>query len=91
MLYDKTQLLTDIVGRYKVSFLALIPSIVHQLVNYPGIEKIDFSSVSTIGSGAAYLPPDLGAKFTSLVPREIKFIDGSVSFFSSHLKFNEHL
>ena len=65
--------------------LALIPSIVHQLVHHPGIEKIDFSSVTTIASGAAYLPPELGAKFHSLVPRESKFVDGSVSFFSSLL------
>ena len=61
--------------------LALIPSIVHQLVHHPGIEKIDFSSVTTIASGAAYLPPELGAKFHSLVPRESKFVDGSVLFF----------
>jgi hypothetical protein len=58
--------------------MALIPSIVHQLINYPGIEKVDFSSITTIGSGAAYLPPELGAKMSSLVPRESKFVDGSV-------------
>ena len=68
-------------NRYKITMLALIPSIVHQLVHHPGIEKIDFSSVTTIASGAAYLPPELGAKFHSLVPRESKFVDGSVSFF----------
>lgn len=66
--------------RYKISFLALIPSIVHQLVNYPGIEKVDFSSVTTVGSGAAYLPPELGAKMSSLIPQDSKFVDGSVSF-----------
>lgn len=64
--------------RYKVSFLALIPSIVHQLVHYPGIEKADFSSINTVGSGAAYLPPELGAKMTSLIPGQSKFVDGSV-------------
>ena len=86
-LYDNsgpTQLWTDLAPhlRYKISLLALIPSIVHQLVNYPGIEKVDFSSITTIGSGAAYLPPELGAKMSSLIPQESKFIDGSsFSFF----------
>ena len=69
--------------RYKVSFLALIPSIVHQLVHYPGIEKADFSSINTVGSGAAYLPPELGAKMTSLIPGQSKFVDGSVIFLCS--------
>jgi len=71
-----TKLALRAIPKYKVSFLALIPSIVHQLVNYPGIEKVDFSSVSTVGSGAAYLPPEMGSKLSSLVPRDIKFIDG---------------
>ena len=66
--------------RYKVSLLPLIPSIVHQLVNYPGIEKVDFSSVTSLGSGAAYLPSELKAKFSSLVPREASFTEGSVLY-----------
>jgi len=71
-----TKLALRAIPKYKVSFLALIPSLVHRLINYPGIEKVDFSSVNTLASGAAYLPPELSAKLTSLVPREGKFIDG---------------
>jgi len=64
------------IPKYKVSVLALVPSIVHQLVNYPGIEGVDFSSVTSLGSAAAYLPPKLGAKMLSLVPQGASFFDG---------------
>ncbi|KAF7768672.1 hypothetical protein Agabi119p4_7915 [Agaricus bisporus var. burnettii] len=65
----------DVVQRYKVSSLALVPSIVHQLVNYPGIEKADLSSVQSSGSGGAYLPPELSSKFSSIIPNA-NFMEG---------------
>jgi acyl-CoA synthetase (AMP-forming)/AMP-acid ligase II len=46
------------------------------MVNHPGIEKADFSSVLTMNSGAAYLPPELGEKMSSLVPKETYFSEG---------------
>ncbi|KAF8962987.1 hypothetical protein BDZ97DRAFT_1758944 [Flammula alnicola] len=52
------------------------PSVVHQLVNHPGIEKADFSSVLYMNSGAAYLPPELHEKMTRLVPSEAQFGEG---------------
>jgi len=64
------------INRYKITFLTLIPSVVHQLVNYPGIEKVDLSSVISAGSGAAYLPPELGEKLSKLLPREARFVEG---------------
>ncbi|KAF9046143.1 amp dependent CoA ligase [Panaeolus papilionaceus] len=64
------------IPQYKVSSLTLIPSVVHQLVNYPAIEKIDFSSVQFMGSGAAYLPPELGAKMAKLLPSEAHVTEG---------------
>jgi len=54
----------------------LIPSVVHQMVNHPGIEKVDFSSVDSMNSGAAYLPPELGEKLSSLMPKETHFKEG---------------
>lgn len=62
--------------RYKVSSLPLIPSVVHQLANYPGIENVDFSSVITMNSGAAYLPPELGKKLTRLVKADLDMMEG---------------
>jgi acyl-CoA synthetase (AMP-forming)/AMP-acid ligase II len=46
------------------------------MVNYPGIEKADFSSVLSMNSGAAYLPPELGDKMSSLMPKEAVFSEG---------------
>lgn len=69
-------ILTHISPRYKVSNLPLIPSVVHQLVHYPGIDKVDFSSVQSMNSGAAYLPPELGDKLAKLVPDDAVFTVG---------------
>lgn len=56
----------------------------HQLVSHPDIEKVDFSSFSNVGSGAAYLPSELlGAKLALLVPREATFNDDSFLFYTS--------
>ncbi|KDR83116.1 hypothetical protein GALMADRAFT_238939 [Galerina marginata CBS 339.88] len=66
----------DAIPRYKISGLTLIPSVVHQLVHHPGIEKADFSSVLTMNSGAAYLPPELGDRMSKLVPGEAIFTEG---------------
>jgi acyl-CoA synthetase (AMP-forming)/AMP-acid ligase II len=38
---------------------------IHQLVTSPEWEKANCSSIDTIGSGAAFLPPELRAKFQS--------------------------
>ena len=48
--------------------MALVPSLVHQLVNYKGIKEADLSSFVMVGSGAAYMPPDLAAEFVKLTP-----------------------
>ncbi|KAH9480790.1 putative 4-coumarate--CoA ligase 2 [Psilocybe cubensis] len=66
----------DAIPRYKVSSLPLIPSVVHQLANYPGIENADFSSVVAMNSGAAYLPPELGQKLTKLVKVDLDLMEG---------------
>ncbi|KAF8962991.1 hypothetical protein BDZ97DRAFT_1701982 [Flammula alnicola] len=65
-----------VIPQYKITGLTLIPSVVHQLVNHPGIEKADFSSVLHMNSGAAYLPPELHEKMTRLVPSEAQFGEG---------------
>jgi len=65
-----------VIPKYKISFLALVPSVIHQLINHPGIEKADFSSVSVIGSGAAYLPQEMGQKLLSLAPKGASYSEG---------------
>lgn len=66
----------EAIPKYQVSNLLLIPSVVHQLVHHPGIEKVDFSSVLAVGSGAAYLPPELADKLQSLIPAKAQFNEG---------------
>jgi acyl-CoA synthetase (AMP-forming)/AMP-acid ligase II len=56
--------------------MGLIPSVIHQLVNYPDIHKADFSTLQSMGSGAAYLPPELSTKFSALVPKDSMFTEG---------------
>lgn len=64
------------IPKYKISFLPLIPSVVHQLINHPGIENVDFSSVAVMRCGAAYLPPEMGQKLVSLAPKDASFLEG---------------
>jgi len=63
------------IPKYKISFLPLIPSVVHQLINHPGIENADFSSVAVMRCGAAYLPLEMGQKLLSLV-KDSSFLEG---------------
>ncbi|KAH6912657.1 amp dependent CoA ligase [Coprinopsis sp. MPI-PUGE-AT-0042] len=64
------------IPKYKVSAIPLIPSVVHQLVHHPKISEVDFSSVNAMGSGAAYLPPELAEKISKLAPKEANFGEG---------------
>ncbi|KAG5652306.1 hypothetical protein H0H81_005456 [Sphagnurus paluster] len=66
----------ELIPKYRVTAIALIPSVVHQLINYPGIEKVDLSSIQTMGSGAAYLPPEMGEKLSTLIPRDATLTEG---------------
>ncbi|KIL66830.1 hypothetical protein M378DRAFT_177655 [Amanita muscaria Koide BX008] len=66
----------DLIPKYRINVLPLIPSIVHQLVHHPKFAKTDLSSVTSISSGAAYLPPDLAKKLSSYTPKEASMVDG---------------
>jgi hypothetical protein len=63
----------------------LIPSVIHQLVNYPKIHQADFSSLLHINSGAGYLPPKLAEGISNLLPREIFFSQGKVMLLLPYL------
>ncbi|TFK34780.1 hypothetical protein BDQ12DRAFT_715112 [Crucibulum laeve] len=64
------------IPKYRITTLTLIPSVVHQLVNHPKIHQADLSSLTTLGSGAAYLPPDLAQRLSSLIPKDATFAEG---------------
>ncbi|OBZ68897.1 putative 4-coumarate--CoA ligase 1 [Grifola frondosa] len=66
----------SLIPKFRITVLPLIPSAIHQIVNHKRIRKVDFSSVTTIGSGAAYLPPQLAAALQSLVPSNPRIGEG---------------
>ncbi|KAI0699126.1 hypothetical protein BC835DRAFT_1405225 [Cytidiella melzeri] len=55
-----TELVLRSIPKYHVNWIYFIPSAIHQIVHHPLVKKIDWSSVSSVGSGAAHLPPVLG-------------------------------
>jgi len=59
------KLALKLIPKWKVSLLPLVPSMILQLVNSPEWAKTDTSSLDTIACGAAFLPPELNAKFQS--------------------------
>lgn len=64
--------------RYSITILALIPSIVHQLVHHPKFTKTDWSKITSMGSGAAYLPPKLSAQLMKVMPKGVDFGEGAL-------------
>ncbi|TDL17760.1 acetyl-CoA synthetase-like protein [Rickenella mellea] len=56
----------DIIQKHRVTMASFVPSLIHQLVNSPKFKKADLSSIQSMLSGAAYLPPQLADKLTSL-------------------------
>jgi acyl-CoA synthetase (AMP-forming)/AMP-acid ligase II len=67
-----------------VSTLPAIPSIIHQLVHSPQFVKTDLSSIVSIGSGAAYLPPKLGEKLRRLVSANVVLSEGQSQHDTRH-------
>ncbi|KAJ7641374.1 hypothetical protein FB45DRAFT_900036 [Roridomyces roridus] len=59
-----------LIPKYRATHLTLVPSAVHQLVTHPKTKTTDLSSVLMVGSGAAYLPPELASRFLNLLPRD---------------------
>ncbi|TCD62312.1 hypothetical protein EIP91_007079 [Steccherinum ochraceum] len=55
------------IPKYKVNVFLLVPSMLHQLVTSGLLDKADLSSVWSVATGAAYLPPKVEEKFMSMV------------------------
>jgi acyl-CoA synthetase (AMP-forming)/AMP-acid ligase II len=64
------------IQRYRVSHFSLIPSVVHQLVNYPGVKDYDLTSLVAVLCGAAHLPIELADKMSELLPGQFKINQG---------------
>lgn len=56
------------IEKYKITLLPLVPPIVRQLAQSPLTDKYDLSSVITVASGAAYLPPDVAYQLGRKMP-----------------------
>ncbi|KXN90934.1 putative 4-coumarate--CoA ligase 1 [Leucoagaricus sp. SymC.cos] len=66
----------EVIPKYKITDISLIPSVIHQLVTHPNIHKADLTTIQSMGSGAAYLPPELSAKLSALVSKDTTFGEG---------------
>lgn len=61
-----SQVCLDLVQRYKVTNMFVVPPALLALANFPDREKFDTSSLRFIISGAAPLPPEVGQRAQSL-------------------------
>ncbi|KAJ6459596.1 hypothetical protein C8R45DRAFT_1221328 [Mycena sanguinolenta] len=64
------------VAKYKATHMALVPSMVHAVVNHPDVKTTDLSSVIAVNSGAAYLPQQLAARMGSLLDKTSEVSQG---------------
>ncbi|OJA12472.1 hypothetical protein AZE42_12000, partial [Rhizopogon vesiculosus] len=58
----------DSIPKYHITTLMLVPSLIHQIVHHPRSQTADLSSVKTIGSAAAHLPPQLSEQLLARFP-----------------------
>lgn len=63
-------------ARYKITTMSIIPSMIHQISTHPQVDKVDFSSILSFTTGAAYLPREFLVNFVSLCPKEVHFTEG---------------
>ena len=59
------------IAKHKVTLFPGVPALFNGLNNFPGIEKIDVSSIKYCFSGSAPLPPDVMHKFESMTGSKI--------------------
>jgi long-chain acyl-CoA synthetase len=66
--------LADLVAsirKYRVTLFPAVPALYNGILNYPGIERIDVSSIKACFSGSAPLPVDVMARFETLTGGKI--------------------
>ncbi|EEP76545.1 predicted protein [Uncinocarpus reesii 1704] len=60
----------QLIQKYKVTMLPLVPPLIRQLAQSPLTDKYDLSSVAAAISGAAYLPPDVAYELGRKLPQQ---------------------
>ncbi|KAG2033462.1 hypothetical protein BDR03DRAFT_1002101 [Suillus americanus] len=66
----------DSIPKYYITTIVLVPSLLHQLVHHPRFKTADMKSVKTIGSGGAYLPPQLSDQVCARFPDMPRVTEG---------------
>jgi long-chain acyl-CoA synthetase len=59
------------IRKYKVSLFPAVPALYNGILNHPGIERIDISSIKACFSGSAPLPVDVMKRFEALTGGKI--------------------
>jgi len=54
--------------RYQITDVALVPSLIHQIVHHPRFKTADLKSIKSLGSGAAHLPLQLADQLRARFP-----------------------
>ena len=67
---DIRQMISNI-ARHRVTLFPGVPAMFNAIVNAPGLEKLDLTSVASCFSGAAPLPPDVLERFEALTGSKI--------------------
>ena len=67
---DIGQMISNI-ARHRVTLFPGVPAMFNAIINAPGLEKLDLTSVASCFSGAAPLPPDVLERFETLTGSKI--------------------
>ena len=59
------------IAKYRVTLFPGVPAMFNAIVNAPGLENLDLTSVTSCFSGAAPLPPDVLERFEALTGSKI--------------------
>ncbi len=62
----------DDIEQKKVNAFGGVPTMWIALLNFPGIEKRDLSSLKSIGSGGAPCPPEVGTQVSELIGQRLR-------------------
>ena len=67
---DIPQMISNI-AKHRVTLFPAVPAMFNAIVNTPGLEKLDLTSVTSCFSGSAPLPPDVLERFETLTGSKI--------------------
>ena len=65
-------LLIDAIARYKVTYMALVPTVYIGMINHPEVNRLDLTSLKYCVSGGAPIPAEIIDRFKSITQCTIK-------------------